>query len=141
MCTPPPDWEMPADLQPQPIAFRTASFNKAQYKPTRYNDAYSQPEEWNPEQESQESDNDGEMLSLTGFSPADSNNHDQIENDGLRKLVSRPLIGEVISISDLESPHSDTGLEHRAQLSALVHRFASIRKILVCDSSGWHGKF
>jgi hypothetical protein len=144
MCTLQPEWEIPADLQPQPILFRFTSFNEPPYKLTHYNNGHSPLEEWNPEQESQDSDNDGEMLSLTGFSPADSNNHDQFENDGLQKSVSRPLmplVGRIKCISDLESHHSDTGLEYHAQLSALQHRFVSHRPILVSDCSGWHGKF
>jgi hypothetical protein len=92
------------------------------------------------EQESQESDNDGDMFSLTGFSPADSNNHDQVENDEPRRSDASPLVGAVRSISDLEIHNSDTNIRGLAHPSALEHQFASYRPILVCDS-GWHGKF
>jgi len=141
MCTLPPEWEIPADLQPRPIVFRKASFNKSQYKPTSYNNAQSQPEEWNSEQESQDSDNDGDMFSLPGSSPADSNNHDQLENDELRRSETRSIFGEITTISDLESHYSYWEGGDVALHSALEHRFASCRPILVCNSSGWHGKF
>jgi hypothetical protein len=141
MCNLQPESEILADLQPQPIVFRSVTCNKPQYRTTYYNNAHSQPEEWNPEQESQESDNDGELLSLTGFSPADSNIHVEMENHRLRKQDSCSLIGEIKCISDLESHHSNRGLEYPALSSALRHRFVSYRPIFDCDSSGWHGKF
>jgi hypothetical protein len=136
-----PESEILADFQPQPIVFRSVTCDKPQYRLTYYNNANSQPEEWNPEQESQESDNDGELLSLTGFSPADSNIHVEMETHELRKRVSYPLVGKIKCISDLENPYSDRELECLAGSRALQHRFVSYRPILTYDSSGWHGKF
>jgi hypothetical protein len=141
MCNLQPESEILADFPPQPIVFRSATCDQPQYRLTCYNNAHSQPEEWNPEQESQESDNDGELLSLTGFSPAVSNIHVEMENHELRKRVSCPLVGEIKCISDLENHHSDKELEYPTGSSPLQHRFVSYRPILTCDSSGWHGKF
>jgi hypothetical protein len=140
MCALPPEWEIPADLQRQPIVFPPASFNKAQYKLTPYNNAHFQPVDWTSEQESQDSDNDGDMFSIPGSSPANSNNHDQLKTDELRRSETSPLFGEIKSISDLESHHSCREGEDVAHCSALEHGFASYRPILVRDSSGWHGK-
>jgi hypothetical protein len=140
MCNLQPESEILADFPPQPIVFRSVTCDKPQYRLTYYN-THSPPEEWNPEQESQESDNDGELLSLTGFSPADSNIYVEMENHELRKRVSRPLVGEIKCISDLENHHSDRGLECTGGLGALQQLFVSYRPIFTCDSSGWHGKF
>jgi len=140
MCALPAEWEIPADLQPQPIVFPPASFDKPQYKHTPYNNAHFPPVDWTSEQESQNSDNDGDMFSILGSSPADSNNHDQLKTDELRRSETRPLVGEITSISDLESRHSYSEGEDVTHYRALEHRFVSYRPILVRGSSGWHGK-
>ncbi|KAF4629291.1 hypothetical protein G7Y89_g8854 [Cudoniella acicularis] len=137
MCALPPNWEIHADLQHQPIVFRSANIKKPQYNFTPYNNANPHPEEWTPEQELQDSDDDGEMFSLTGFSPADSN-HIPIQNHQLRKSVPRPLVGEIKRIYDLESHQLNTRLEHFTCSAALQRRFSSYRPVLVHDSSGWH---
>jgi hypothetical protein len=139
-CHPQPEWDTLADLQPQPIVFQSVTCNKPQDRLAYYNNAHSRPEEWNPEQESQESENEGEMLSLTGFSPADSNINVEMENHRLRRRIPCLLVGEIKCISDLESHHSDREPEYPARPSPLQHRFVSYRPILSCDSSGWHGK-
>lgn len=136
MCNLQPEWGIVADSQPQPMVFRSVTCNKPQYRLTYYNNAYSQPEEWNPEQESQDSDNNGEILSLTEFSPTDSNSLVEMENHQLRKRVSCPLVGKIKCISDLKSHHSNRELEYPARFSALPNRLVSFRPILGCDSSG-----
>ncbi|KAE9365472.1 hypothetical protein N431DRAFT_101392 [Stipitochalara longipes BDJ] len=140
MCALPPEWEIAAGVQRQPIIFPPASFNKSQYKLTPYNNGHFQPVDWTSEQESHDSDNDGDMFSILGSSPADSNNHDQLKSDELTRSERRRLFGEIQFISDLESSHSYGEGEGIAHYSALEHRFASYRRILVRESSGWHGK-
>jgi hypothetical protein len=134
-----PEWASLEASQSQPISFQPA--DNPRCKPTKYNNFSPQADEWQPEQESQESDNEGEMLSLTGFSPADSNNGIQFDEYDVQKPDSCPPVGEVKSISNLGGHPSDSGSESIAYSSALRHRFASYRPILACESSGWHGKF
>jgi len=141
MCTPLPEWEIPADWQPQPIIFRKASFNQPEYKFAPYRNAFSEPQEWNLEQRSQDSDNDGDMFSLIGSSPADSNKHGQAENEEVETLEAPHLVGKSKNIHDIKSHQSCSEFEDLPHLSVLEHRFTSYRPILACNSSGWYGKF
>jgi hypothetical protein len=139
MCTPPPKWEIPAGWQLEPTVFRTTSLDKREYTLAPYSNGFSQFQEWNAEQGSQESDNEGDMFSLIGSSPESSNKNDQVENEELGTLDSLHQVGKAKAISDIEGDQCSE-LEDNAHLRVLSYLFTSHRPILVRNSSGWHGK-